>query len=151
MTTATPPAPAQGVVRPADRKMPPVDILAMVTLALIITSGIYLAAYLPRSAPKGPAVALIAAAGAVLVVDVAMLSRIRPFAWRVFWQVAGWSLLAYAVIAGILLFVFIDDHTRGFMLVALTVSLVFFAVDVPLLLGFSVARYQATDLDEPVQ
>ncbi len=31
------------------------------------------------------------------------------------------------------------------MLVALTVSLVFFAVDIPLLLGFSVARYQSTD------
>jgi membrane protein YdbS with pleckstrin-like domain len=145
MTTAAPPTPAPGAGRPADRTMPPVDILAMVTLALIIASGIYLAAHLPSPAPKGPAVALIAVAGVILVVDVVMLSRIKPFAWKVFWQVAGWALLAYAVIAGILLFVFIDDQTRGFMLVALTVSLVFFAIDIPLLLAFSVARYQSTD------
>jgi uncharacterized membrane protein YeiB len=80
-----------------------------------------------------------------------MLSRIRPFAWKVFWQVAGWSLLAYAVIAGILLFVFVHDDTRGFMLVALTLSLFFFAVDIPLLLGFSVARYQDTDQERPAR
>jgi len=130
--------------RPADRKMPPVDILAMVTLGLIIASGIYLAAHLPRPAPKGPAVVLIGVAAVVMIVNVILLSRIKPFAWKVFWQVAAWSLLAYAVIAGILLFVFVYDHTRGFMLVALALSLLFFAVDIPLLLGYSVARYQPT-------
>ena len=79
-----------------------------------------------------------------MIVNVILLSRIKPFAWKVFWQVAAWSLLAYAVIAGILLFVFVYDHTRGFMLVALALSLLFFAVDIPLLLGYSVARYQPT-------
>jgi len=39
-------------------------------------------------------------------------------------------------------FVFLYDHTLGFMLIALTVSLIIFALDIPLLLGFSVARYQ---------
>ena len=144
MTAAAPPVATEGG-RLADRKMPPVDILAMVTLGLIIASGIYLAAHLPRPAAKGPAIVLIGAAAVVMIVNVILLSRIRPFAWKVFWQVAGWSLLAYAVIAGILLFVFIYDHTRGFMLVALALSLVFFAVDIPLLLGYSVARYQPTE------
>jgi hypothetical protein len=148
MTTAAPPSPTGatgatgGAGRLADRRLPPVDILAMVCLGLIIASGIYLAAHLPHPAPKGPAVALIAVAGVVLLVDVALLARVTPFAWRVFWGVAGYAFLAYLVIAGILLFVFVHDHTSGFMLVALTLSLVFFAVDIPLLLAFSVARYQ---------
>ena len=142
MTTAAAPTPTGDLGRLADRKLPPIDILAMVTLGLIIASGIYLAAHLPRPAPKAPVVVLIAVAGVILIVNMILLARIKPFAWTVFWRVAGWSLVAYVVIAGILLFVFVHDHTSGFMLVALTLSLLFFAIDIPLLLAFSVARYQ---------
>jgi hypothetical protein len=39
-------------------------------------------------------------------------------------------------------FVFIHDGTRGGILVVLTLSLAVFAVHVPLLIGFTVARYQ---------
>jgi hypothetical protein len=39
-------------------------------------------------------------------------------------------------------FVFVLDHTRGASLVVLTFSLVVFALDIPLLMAFSVARYQ---------
>jgi len=85
---------------------------------------------------------LLAAAGALLVADVVLVSRLRPFAWRVFFQVAGWALVAYVVIAGLLEFTFVFDHTRGSLLVVLTLSLAAFALDIPLLLGFSVARYQ---------
>lgn len=52
------------------------------------------------------------------------------------------GLLAYGVIAGMLEYVFIDDGTGGAMLALLTVSLVLFAVDIPVLLAFSVARFQ---------
>lgn len=142
MTTAAAPTPAHSLGRLADRKLPPVDIMAMVTLALIIVSGIYLAAHLPHPAPKGPAVVLIAVAAVILIVNALVLSRIKPFAWKAFRLVAGWALLAYAVIGGMLEFVFVYDHTHGFMLIALTVSLIIFALDIPLLLGFSVARYQ---------
>jgi hypothetical protein len=38
--------------------------------------------------------------------------------------------------------VFIYDHTRGSQLVILTAMLAVFAVNIPLLLGFSVARFQ---------
>ena len=37
-------------------------------------------------------------------------------------------------------FVFVLDGTRGTMLVVLTLMLAFFAVDIPLILAFSVAR-----------
>ncbi|HET7138284.1 MAG TPA: hypothetical protein VFI04_07995, partial [Gaiellaceae bacterium] len=57
-------------------------------------------------------------------------------------QVAGWSLLAYAVIAGMIEFAFIYDHTRGTQLVVLTLLLALFMLNVPVLIAFTVARYQ---------
>jgi hypothetical protein len=123
-------------------KLPPVTALAITTMVLVISGGIYVAAYLPRHAPLALPVGLLAAAAGVLAANVVLLSRVRPFAWHAFFQVGGWTLLAYAIIAGMLEFVFLLDHTSGSLLALLTVTLVIFAVDVPLLLAFSVARYQ---------
>jgi len=120
----------------------PVPLMCVVSMALVLVSGIYLAAYLPRRAPLDPAVALVAASGAVLIVAVSLIARLRSFAWRVFFTVAKWALLAYGVIAGILEYVFVYDGTRGSMLVLLTLSLLVFAVDIPVLWAFSVARFQ---------
>jgi hypothetical protein len=135
-------------IRPAEpgsqvtRRLPPVAELSVVSMALVITGGIYLVAHLPQRAPLGPAVGLLAAAGALLVANAVLVSLLRPFAWRVFFQVAGWVLVAYVVIGGMLEFTFIFDDTRGALLVVLTLSLLVFALDIPILLGFSVARYQ---------
>jgi hypothetical protein len=128
--------------RATARRLPPVAELAMTSMALVIAGGIYLAAHLPQRAPLGPAVGLLIAGGALLVADAVLVSSLRPFAWRVFFQVAGWTLVAYLVIAGLLEFTFVFDHTRGAMLAVLTLSLLVFALDIPLLFGFSVARYQ---------
>lgn len=70
------------------------------------------------------------------------LARTRPFPWRPFRQVVGWALLAYLVIGGMLEYVFVLDGTRGAMLALMSAMLAVFAVDVPMLLAFSVARYQ---------
>jgi len=121
---------------------PPIPFACVTSMALVLVSGIYLAAYLPRRAPLGPAVGLVAAAGAVLFLTVALVARLRRFAWDAFFLVVKWALLAYLVIAGILEYVFVNDGTRGSMLVLLTLSLFVFAVDIPVLLGFSVARFQ---------
>ena len=129
--------------RPPFARRPPVPAICVVSMSLVLSGGIYLAAYLPRRAPLGPAVGLVAAAGASLVAAIALVAGLRQFAWDTFFVVAKWALLAYAVIAGVLEYVFIYDGTRGTMLVLLTVSLVVFAVDIPVLFGFSVARFQA--------
>jgi hypothetical protein len=135
-------------IRPAEpsslvaRRLPPVAELAVVSMAMIIIGGIYLVAHLPQRAPLGPAVGLLAAAGVLLVTNGVLVSSLRPFAWRVFFQVAGWVLVAYVVIGGMLEFIFVFDDTRGALLVVLTLSLLVFALDIPILLGFSVARYQ---------
>lgn len=122
---------------------PPVPAVCVTSMALVIVAGIYLAAHLPVRAPLGPAVGLLAASGALLVAAVAMVARLRDFAWRSFFLVLRWAALAYVVIAGMLEYVFVYDGTRGTMLVVLTLSLLVFAVDIPLLLAFCVARFQA--------
>jgi hypothetical protein len=122
---------------------PPIPLICVISMALVFASGIYLAAYLPRRAPLTPAVALVAAAGAALIAAVILVAGLRHFAWDAFFLVVRWALVAYAVIAGILEYVFVYDGTRGGMLVLLTLSLLVFAVDIPVLFGFSVARFQA--------
>ena len=137
-------APAAPVAPPStvrDRKLPPVAEAAVVSICLMLIGGIYLAAKLPGHPGLVLPVALVAAGGVLTAAAMIMLSRIRPFAWGTFFLVLRWALLAYAVIAGMLEFVFIRDHTPGSTMAVLTVTLVVFAVDVPTILAFTVARY----------
>ena len=69
------------------------------------------------------------------------LARVRGFAWDRFFQVGKWSLLAYLVIAGLIEYAFLQNHVKGGTLVVLTLSLLVFAIHVPALVGFTVARY----------
>ena len=125
-----------------EQALPPIQPIAIAILVLIVTGGVYTAAHLPRHVPQGPTIALLSAAVVLLVANVVLLSRIEGFAWGRFRQVAGWVLLAYVVIAGMLEYVFVYDHTSGTQLLILTLMLAVFAVNVPMLLGFSVARFE---------
>jgi hypothetical protein len=129
----------------SERKLPPVTELAMVSLSLIVVGGIYLSAHLPRHVPLGPAVALLVASVLVLLANIYALSRVEDFNWPRFFEVAKWSLLAYIGIAGMILYTFLQDHVSGGTLVVLTLSLAVFAVHVPMLVGFTVARYADSD------
>jgi hypothetical protein len=122
--------------------LPPVARLATLSLILVVVGGIYMAAQINRSVTLIPPLILAIAASVVLLVDLVLLSRITPFAWSVFFRVFGWALLAYVVIAGILEYVFVYDHTPARQLALFTAMLVIFAVTVPVILAFSVARYQ---------
>lgn len=124
-----------------ERRLPPVTQLAMTSLALIVAGGIYLAAHIPNSVPLTPAIVLLCVSVLVLVVNLALLARVRGFAWGRFFEVAKWALLAYTIIAGMILYAFLYDGLTGGTLVVLTLSLVVFAIHVPLLIGFTVARY----------
>lgn len=124
-----------------ERRLPPVTQVGMASLALIVAGGIYLSAHLPRHVPLGPAVALLAASAVLLAGNLLALSRVEGFAWGRFLDVAKWALLAYTVIAGMIEYAFLRDHVSGGPLVVLTLSLVVFAVHVPMLVGFTVARY----------
>jgi hypothetical protein len=143
--------PAAGGSSLLDRKLPPVAELVVLSLALMISGGVYLAASLPKPPGLAPVVALLVAGAALTAVAVVMLTRVDDFAWDKFFLVAKWALLAYMVIAGILGFVFVYDHTRGGTLAVLLCTLAVFAVDVPTIIGFTVARYQETSRPDPLQ
>ena len=127
-----------------DRKYPPVNQVAMASLALIVAGGIYLSANLPAKVSLAPAVILLALSAALMAFNLLSLTRVTDFAWDRFFEVAKWSLLAYVVIGGMIEFVFIHNHVRGGTLVVLTLSLLIFAIHVPTLMGFTVARYYVT-------
>ncbi len=124
-----------------ERRLPPVTELGMTSLALIVAGGIYLAAHLPNHVPIAPAVVLLGASVCLLAGNAFLLSRVPGFAWDRFFEVARWALLAYLVIAGMIEYAFLRDHVSGASLVVLTLSLVVFAIHVPMLIGFTVARY----------
>jgi hypothetical protein len=125
----------------SERRLPPVTELGVLSMALIVAGGIYIASHLPHEVPLGPAVALLAASAVVLLANVVVLSRVRDFAWDTFFLVAKWAALAYCIIAGMLEYVFVNDGVRGGQLVVLTLSLVVYAIHVPVLIAFTVARY----------
>jgi hypothetical protein len=125
----------------AERKMPPVTQVGMLSLALIVAGGIYLSAHLPQHVPLGPAIALLAASALLLVANLISLTRVDCFPWDRFLEVGKWALLAYAVTAGMIEYAFVRNGLSGGPLVVLTLSLVVYAVHVPMLIGFTVARY----------
>jgi len=127
--------------------LPPVTQLAMSSLALIVAGGIYLAAHIPNHVSLGPAIALLAASALLLATNLVLLARVQGFPWERFFAIAKWALLAYAVIAGMIEYAFLRDELKGGPLVVLTLSLVVFAVHVPLLIGFTVARFYDADAE----
>jgi hypothetical protein len=122
-------------------RLPPVTQVGMFSLALIVAGGIYLSAHLPKHVTLTPAIVLLAASALLLAGNLASLTRVKTFAWRRFFEIARWALLAYVIIAGMIEYAFLRDSLSGGPLVVLTLSLVVFAVHVPVLIGFTVARY----------
>jgi hypothetical protein len=124
-----------------ERPMPPVTQVGMTSLALIVAGGIYLAAHLPESVPLTPAIVLLALSALLLAGNLLSLTRVRDFAWWRFFQVGRWALLAYAITAGLIEYAFLRNGLSGGPLIVLTLSLVVYALHVPMLIAFTVARY----------
>ncbi len=136
------PGPQPGAARSA---APPIAQLIVGSLALIVVGGVYMASRLPGHVPLALPLGLLIGAAILLLATIVTLARLNAFAWRRFFGVGRWALLAYVVIAGMLEYIFVLDHTRGGQLVVLTAMLAVFALDVPILLAFSVARYDSFD------
>jgi len=128
------------------RRYPPVAQIAVGSLASVVIGGIVMASYVPRRPPLGLPVALLVTSSVLLIASVIMLTRIGDFAWRTFFLVARWALLAYVISAGMIEFAFVRNHTPGAPLVVVTMMLVIFAVDVPLIIAYTVARYATPEL-----
>ncbi len=128
-----------------ERRLPPVTQLGMLSLSLIVAAVIYLSAHLPEHVSLGPAIALLAVSALLLIGNMVALRRTEDFAWGRFLEVARWALLAYATIAGLIEYVFLRNNTSGGPLIVLTLSLLVFALTVPVLIAFTVARYDVPD------
>jgi hypothetical protein len=150
VSAATPAAaPHDGAPELPKDNLPPVTLLGECSLALIVAAGIYLAAHLPEHVPIGPAAGLLIGSGVLLAVNVMLLARAANFNWPLFMSVAKWAFLAYAIIGGMIEYVFVKDGTRGSELIVLSCSLAVFALHVPLMIGFTVARFQPLDESSP--
>jgi hypothetical protein len=126
----------------SEQRLPPVTEVAIASMALIVIGGIFIASHLPKHVPLAAPVALLAASALLMLGNVVALRRVRGFNWERFFLVARWAALAYFITAGMLEWVFVKDGVRGGQLVVLSLSLLVYAVHVPLLIGFTVARYE---------
>jgi hypothetical protein len=131
----------QALSAPPERTVPPVTQLVIGSLALVIIGGIVMAATFPKPPSLAIPVALLAGSAILFAISLLLLTRRPWFAWPVFFGVARWALLAYLVIAGTIEFAFIHNHASGAPLLVLSLMLLMFALDVPLSIGFTVARF----------
>jgi hypothetical protein len=136
-----------GAVSGEGRRLPPVTQLGMLSLALIVAGGIYLSSHIPNHVSLTPAVVLLCASAGLLAVNVAALARVQGFAWGRFFEIARWAFVAYLIIAGMIEYAFLRNHLKGGPLVVLTLSLLVFAVHVPVLISFTVARFAEQPAD----
>ncbi|HEX4754351.1 MAG TPA: hypothetical protein VH661_01190 [Candidatus Dormibacteraeota bacterium] len=132
---------AQPLPAPPERTVPPVTQLVIGSLALVIIGGIVMAGNFPRPPSLAVPVALLAGSAILFAISLLLLTRHREFPWPVFFGVARWALLAYLVIAGMIEYAFIHNHAEGAPLLVLSLMLLMFALDVPLSIGFTVARF----------
>jgi len=126
----------------AEANLPPVMELGVASLICTLAAGVIVAAQVPKTDLLWPAIVLLGISAGLLLVGGVLMARIKEFAWRSFFQVWKWAMLAYIVIAGMLEYVFVKDNTPDRILVMLTLLLIAFALTVPSLLAFSVARFQ---------
>jgi len=125
------------------RRLPPIAQLTVCSLALVVTGGILMASYVPRQPPLAAPAALTAVSAALTLTSGFLLSRLEQFAWPRFFLAFRWALLAYVISAAMIGFAFVRDHTRGAPLALVIVMLAIFALDVPLVIAFTVARYSS--------
>ena len=127
---------------PQERKLPPVSLVGTVALGLAIAGVAYLTSSLPKEPSLTPAIVLLALAAAAVVANAVWLALVPGFAWRIFFVVGGWTLLGYGIISGLLMFVFIHNGLPARQLAFQIATLAVLAIDVPMMLAFSVARYE---------
>ena len=126
----------------SQRKHPPFTEVGMLSLALVVIGGIYLSSHIPQHVSLGLPTALLIASAALVAINLALLSRVPGFAWFRFFQVGKWALAAYLFTAALIEYAFLRNHLKGGPLVILTLSLLVYAVQVPAMIAFTVARYE---------
>jgi hypothetical protein len=125
-----------------ERHFPPVAQLATASLGLVVIGAVVMVSEMFDKPSLAAPAALVALSALCLAVGVVLLVRQPSFAWPTFTLVGRWALLAYLVSAGLIEFTFLHNHVGGATLLVLTLMLLIYVIDIPLIISFTVARYQ---------
>lgn len=123
------------------RDSPPVAKVGMLALAVFAAGGIYVSFRLPHHIALAPAAVLLGLSALLLVGNLFTLTRVRGLALDRFLESGYWAMLACLPIAGLIVYELVRDHVSGGPLLMLTLTVAVYAVHVPMLIGFAVARY----------
>ena len=117
--------------------------LVSLSLACSMVGGIWLGSHASPKAEHSLTLptALLIAGGVLMVVGVAMVARVKGFAWNTWMRVAKWALLAYVIESGMILYAFVHNDVRGSTLAVVIGLIALFAIEVPFLIATTVARY----------
>jgi hypothetical protein len=112
-------------------------------ISCILAAGIIIA-HIPGPAPMWGSVMWVCIAAVLTIATIILILRKKPFAGKLFFKVAKWVFLYILVLSGMGEYVIVFDGTRGEPLVVITIILLLFLVNIPMLWGFSVARHERT-------
>ncbi len=122
-------------------RLPPVDLLAMLSLGLIVIGGIFMASNVPKTPSLVLPWTLFAVSAAIFLWNMFSLRVLDASERARFIQYGKWGLLAYIIEGGFLMYVFITDGVRGGSLAVLLGMLLLFMLNVPLLIAFTVVKF----------
>jgi hypothetical protein len=122
-------------------RSPVVACIVGTIISCILAAGIIIA-HVPEPAPMWGSIMWVCIAAVLTVATVVLILRKKPFARKRFFTVAKWVFLYILVLSGMGEYVMAFDGMRGETLVVMTVILLLFLVNIPMLWGFSVARHE---------
>ncbi len=124
-------------------RSPAVACMVGTIISCILAAGIIIV-HIPAPAPMWGPVTWVCVAAVLTVATIVLLLRKKPFARQRFFTVAKWVFLYIRVLTGMAMYVMVYDGMRGETLVVMTIILLLFLVNIPMLWGFSVARHERT-------
>jgi hypothetical protein len=124
-------------------RSPVVACIVGTIISCILAAGIIIV-HIPASAPMWGSIMWVCIAAVLTVATMVLILRKKSFARKRFFTVAKWVFLYILVLTGMAEYVMAFDGMRGETLVVMTIILLLFLVNIPMLWGFSVARHERT-------
>jgi hypothetical protein len=123
------------------RSSPIIACIVGTIVSCIIAAGIIIA-HIPEPPPMWGSYMWLSIAGVLTVATIVQILMKKRFARKLFFKVAKWVFLYILVLTGMGEYVIAFDGTRGTTLVVMTIILLLFLINIPMLWGFSVARHE---------
>jgi hypothetical protein len=123
------------------RNSPVIACITGTIVSCILAAGIMIA-HFPGPSPIWGSILWVSVAAALTIISAVLILTKKQFARGLFFKVARWVFLYILIMTGMGEYVLVFDGTRGEPLVVMTMILVLFLINVPMLWGFSVARHE---------